>query len=100
MRPILYQAHHQLHAYSDSIEECIYTVCGNICESGDILASEVKLKQMHIGDILAIENVGAYGFSMSSNYNSRLRPAEVLLTDGKDMLIRKREDYSSLRQQI
>ena len=55
---------------------------------------------MRIGDLIGIENAGAYGFSMSSDYNGRLRPAEVLLSDGTDRLIRKRESLEDLVNQI
>ena len=85
---------------TDSEEQETYTVCGNLCESGDILAEGEQLPCMRIGDLIGIENAGAYGFSMSSDYNGRLRPAEVLLSDGTDRLIRKRESLEDLVNQI
>lgn len=100
LRPVLYHAHHRIHGYSDSEEQETYTVCGNLCESGDILAEGEQLPCMRIGDLIGIENAGAYGFSMSSDYNGRLRPAEVLLSDGTDRLIRKRESLEDLVNQI
>lgn len=100
LRPVLYHAHHRIHGYSDLEEQETYTVCGNLCESGDILAEGEQLPCMRIGDLIGIENAGAYGFSMSSDYNGRLRPAEVLLSDGTDRLIRKRESMEDLVNQI
>lgn len=100
LRPVLYHAHHRIHGYSDSEEQETYTVCGNLCESGDIFAEGEQLPCMRIGDLIGIENAGAYGFSMSSDYNGRLRPAEVLLSDGTDRLIRKRESLEDLVNQI
>ena len=67
-------------------------VVGNICESGDILAKDRMLPKSEPGDIITVFNAGAYSYCMSSNYNSRLRPAEVLIDlEGKDRLIRKRD---------
>ena len=69
MRPALYGSHHNIINLSNpKPSECLSEVCGNVCESTDILGSSVKLDGK-IGDILAIENAGAYGFSMTSNYN-------------------------------
>ncbi len=66
------------------------TVCGNICECSDILGTDIEIPGK-IGDILGIENTGAYGFCMSSNYNERPKPAEVMLNlEGEDVLIRRR----------
>ena len=68
---------------------------GPICETGDFLAKEVKLSASE-GDLLAIRTVGAYGFVMSSNYNSRMRSAEILVDKNEFNLIRRREDLSDL----
>jgi diaminopimelate decarboxylase len=73
----------------------LYTVVGYICET-DTFGSDRKLNEVREGDILAIKNAGAYGFSMASNYNSRLRPAEVLLLNGQAKLIREREKLEDL----
>jgi diaminopimelate decarboxylase len=73
----------------------IYTVVGYICET-DTFAWDRQLPEVHVGDVLAFLNAGAYGFSMASNYNSRFRPAEVLVKDGKAMLIRRRETLDDL----
>ena len=72
-----------------------YNVVGPICETGDFLAKEVKLSASE-GDLLAIRTVGAYGFVMSSNYNSRMRSAEILVDKNEFNLIRRREDLSDL----
>ncbi|MEM2537567.1 MAG: diaminopimelate decarboxylase, partial [Candidatus Bathyarchaeia archaeon] len=79
-----------------------YDVVGPICESGDVLAKDRPLPKICEGDLLAILNVGAYGFSMSSQYNSRPRPAEVLVKNGKYTLIREAETFEDLvkRQRI
>jgi len=71
-------------------------VVGPICESGDFLAKGVSLPSLQSGDLLAIKSAGAYGFSMSSNYNTRCRAAEVAVYDGQDRLIRKRESFDEL----
>ena len=71
-------------------------VVGPICESGDFLAKGVSLPCLQSGDLLAIKSAGAYGFSMSSNYNTRCRAAEVAVYDGQDRLIRKRESFDEL----
>jgi diaminopimelate decarboxylase len=69
---------------------------GPICESGDFLAKERKIASVSEGQYLAVMSSGAYGFSMSSNYNSRLRAAEVMVSKNKARLIRKREVYADL----
>ncbi|PSK99222.1 diaminopimelate decarboxylase [Cecembia rubra] len=101
IRPMMYDAYHGVVNISKlDGPERVYTVVGYICET-DTIAADRKLKEVQEGDILAIKNAGAYGFSMSSNYNSRLRPAEVLLLDGKAHLIRERETFDDiLKHQI
>ena len=71
-------------------------VVGPICESGDFLAKGASLPSLQSGDLLAIKSAGAYGFSMSSNYNTRCRAAEIAVYDGQDHLIRKRESFDEL----
>ena len=71
-------------------------VVGPICESSDFLAKNVDLPELKNGDLLLVKSAGAYGFSMSSNYNSRLRCAEVALENGTDRLIRRRESFEYL----
>jgi len=78
------------------VEASLCDVVGPICESGDFLAKGVSLPSLQSGDLLAIKSAGAYGFSMSSNYNTRPRAAEVAVYDGQDRLIRKRESFDEL----
>ena len=102
MRPMLYDAFHDLEIYRPGSSESVsgkfaQTITGNICESGDILARERELPALCEGDILAVLDAGAYGFSMASNYNQRLRPAEVLIqANGAARLIRRRETCADL----
>ena len=74
----------------------MYDVCGNICESTDFFARNRSISYIREGDILAVKDVGAYGFCMSSNYNTRPRPAEVLIDYGRARLIRVRETMEDL----
>lgn len=96
LRPMMYDAYHEIVNISNpSGPQKLYTIVGYICET-DTLGSDRKLNEVREGDILAIKNTGAYGFSMASNYNSRLRPAEVLLLNGQAKLIRARETLEDL----
>ena len=96
IRPMLYNAYHQITNISNpGGKQRIYTVVGYICET-DTFGWNRKLDEIKEEDILAFNNAGAYCFSMSSNYNSRFRPAEVLIYKGKDYLIRKRESMDDL----
>ena len=76
-------------------EKEIVTVCGNICESTDNLGKDICLGG-EIGDILSIENAGAYAFSMSSNYNERCKPAEILIEEEESRVIRRRQTFADL----
>ncbi len=73
-----------------------YDIVGPICETGDFLARERPLPPLSPGDLLAVFHAGAYGFAMSSNYNGRLRPAEVLVDGTTAHLIRQRQTYDHL----
>lgn len=96
IRPMFYDAYHHITNVSNPHGIMrIYTVVGYICET-DTFGWDRKLNEVCEGDILAIHNAGAYGFSMSSNYNSRYRPAEVLVHEGKAHLIRRRETLDDL----
>jgi diaminopimelate decarboxylase len=96
IRPMMYDAYHTIINVSNPQgEQKEYTVVGYICET-DTLGSRRLLPQVAEGDILSIENGGAYAFSMSSNYNSRPRPAEVLVVNGEAKLIRERETLDDL----
>lgn len=101
IRPMMYDAYHEIFNVSNpNATKRIYTVVGYICET-DTFGLDRKLDEVKEGDILAFKNAGAYAFSMSSNYNSRLRPAEVLIYKGKAHLIRKREEFDDLlRNQV
>ena len=101
IRPMMYDAYHAIENLSNPEGELQpYTVVGYICET-DTFASHRMLPKVRPGDILAIKNAGAYGFSMASNYNGRLRPAEVLIHRGKAKLIRQRESLDDLlRNQV
>ena len=72
------------------------TIAGKCCESGDILIKDLKLPSASPGDLLAVFTTGAYHYSMSSNYNRLSRPAVVLVNQGKDDLIVKRETYADI----
>ena len=96
LRPMMYDAyHHIVNISNPKGTDRIYSVVGYICES-DTFGYDRRLNEVRVGDILAIHNAGAYGFSMSSNYNSRSRPAEVLIYKGQAHLIRKRENLEYL----
>jgi diaminopimelate decarboxylase len=96
IRPMMYDAYHDIVNTSNAKGESkLYTIVGYICET-DTLGADRKLSEVREGDILAIKNAGAYGFSMASNYNSRLRPAEVLILNGEAKLIREREVFEDL----
>jgi diaminopimelate decarboxylase len=99
-RPVMYDSYHHIDMVKRSREkvstEIVY-VCGNICESGDLLAKERALFKADVGDVVAVKDAGAYAFAMASNYNCRLKPAEVLIDlEGNDRLIRKREELADL----
>jgi diaminopimelate decarboxylase len=91
IRPMMYDAWHEISNASnpDGMKKT-YTVVGNICET-DTLGSDRQLAEVRENDLLVIGNAGAYGYTMASNYNSRLRPAEVLIIDGEARLIRERD---------
>lgn len=96
IRPMFYDAYHQIENISNPEgAERIYTVVGNICET-DTFAWDRKLNEVREGDYLLFRNAGAYGFEMSSNFNSRLKPAEVLVVDNEPHLIRKRDIFEDL----
>jgi len=101
IRPMFYEAYHHIENISNpKAAERIYTVVGNICET-DTFAWDRKLHEVREGDYLVFYNAGAYGFEMSSNFNSRLKPAEVLVKDGKALLIRKADVFEDLlRNQV
>ncbi|CAM3662478.1 diaminopimelate decarboxylase [Elizabethkingia occulta] len=96
IRPMFYDSYHKIENLSNPTgPERIYTVVGNICET-DTFAWDRKINEVREGDILVFRNAGAYGFEMSSNFNSRLKPAEVMVMDGNVHLIRKRDVFEDL----
>lgn len=101
IRPMFYDAFHKIENLSNPKgNQRIYTVVGNICET-DTFAWDRKINEVRENDILVFRNAGAYGFEMSSNFNSRLKPAEVMWHEGKAHLVRKREVFEDLlRNQV
>lgn len=101
IRPMFYDAYHQIINVSNPKgKPRIYTVVGYICET-DTFGWNRKISEIHEGDYLAFLNAGAYCYTMSSNYNARLRPPEVMIFEGRDYLIRQRETLDDqLRNQV
>jgi diaminopimelate decarboxylase len=98
IRPALYGAWHEVRPVREAesgATDAVYDVVGPVCESGDFLAKERRLAPRE-GDLLALMSAGAYGMAMSSNYNSRPRPAEVLVSGGEIDLVRSRETVEQL----
>lgn len=96
IRPSLYGAHHEIFVYGKDENLGTCDVVGPVCESGDFLAKDINLPECKSGDVIVVKGAGAYGFSMSSNYNTRNRAAEVCVLDGKDRLIRRRESFEDV----
>ena len=104
-RPVMYGSYHGVEIFREqdvpSEKEETVTIVGNICESGDILAKDRTLPEIHEGDTLCILDAGAYGFTMASNYNNRLRPAEILIREnGQVVLTREREELTDLMRHV
>lgn len=100
IRPMFYNAYHRIENISNEIgRRKVYTVVGNICET-DTFATDRKINEISEGDYLVFYNAGAYGFEMSSNFNSRLKPAEILVKDGKAVLIRKKDTFKDLLRNL
>jgi len=97
IRPSLYQAYHEIEVDGKSKEHTsLCDVVGPICESGDFFAKNIALPPLEHDDLLIVKSAGAYGFTMSSNYNSRTRVAEVALEQGEGRLIRRRESFEDI----
>ena len=96
LRPSHYNAYHRIDAVKPSGKTTVADVVGPICESGDFLALDRQIDDAQPGDLLAVQSTGAYGFVMSSNYNSRPRAAEVLVDGAKFAVITRRESYDDL----
>ena len=96
IRPMFYNSYHHIeNASNPKGEKKVYNVVGYICET-DSFALDRIIPEVRKGDILVFKNAGAYCMTMASNYNSRFRPAEVMIVDGKDYLIRRRETIEDL----
>jgi diaminopimelate decarboxylase len=105
LRPALYGAYHHIYVAGraePTANQSVVTVTGQVCENTDVLAKDRMLPSMNVGDVIAVMNAGAYGFSMSSQYNSRPRAAEVLVNGSHAEIIRERETVNDLifRQRI
>ncbi len=97
IRPALYGAHHEVLPVREQTGEMTAAdLVGPVCESGDFLARDRALPALADGDLLAVLDAGAYGMSLSSNYNTRARPAEVLVEEGAARLIRRRESFDEM----
>ncbi len=96
IRPALYNEMHNIFSPKKNKSKKKYSIVGPICETSDTFAKEIVLPKQSIDDILIIEDVGAYGSSMSSNYNSKVLPAEILIKNNKSYLIRKRQNINEL----
>jgi diaminopimelate decarboxylase len=96
LRPSLYDAHHEVLPVSENGGILPADLVGPVCESGDYLARDRELPDADEGDVLAVMSAGAYSFSMASNYNSRRRPAEVLVRGDRWAIVREREHYPDL----
>jgi diaminopimelate decarboxylase len=96
VRPALYQAYHGIEAVHDTTGTVVADVVGPICESGDFFAKDRRMPDVGAGALLAIRTTGAYGYSMASNYNSRPRPAEVLVDGDRFAVVTERERHEDL----
>jgi diaminopimelate decarboxylase len=96
IRPALYEAYHEIRSVGEAPAKKAVDVVGPVCETGDFLGLNRKLPELKAGDLIWVENAGAYGSIMSSHYNSRPKTAEVLVEKNRHRLIRKREKVSDL----
>jgi len=98
LRPTMYGSYHHIVSASNPLAKATQTIdiAGDVCESGDLFARERPMPEIEEGDVLAILNAGAYAFSMSSQYNSRPKPAEVLVNNTETDIIRERETFADL----
>ncbi|HRF57882.1 MAG TPA: diaminopimelate decarboxylase [Campylobacterales bacterium] len=96
IRPTLYEAFHGVEVVGKEAERSKADIVGPVCESGDFFAKDEEIAATEHGDIVVIKSAGSYGFSMSSNYNTRPRAAEIAVEEGVDRVIRKRESFDDL----
>ena len=101
IRPVLYDAYHHIENISNpSGMYYKYDICGNVCETGDRFGEQQLVQQIREGDILSIENAGAYCYSMASIYNLRTLPSEVIIQNGKATLVTRRKTNKELALDI
>ena len=93
LRPAMYNAYHHILPVTKKGKRVVADIVGPICETGDFFAIDREIDDLQRGDYLAVMSAGAYGFSMSSNYNTRPRAAEVLVDGNEYFVIRERESY-------
>ena len=96
LRPSHYDAYHRIDAVRATEERMVADVVGPVCESGDFLALDREMDAAQAGDLLAVHDVGAYGYVMASNYNSRPRGVEVLVDGDRYAVVTERERYEDL----
>lgn len=96
IRPALYNAYHKIEVLDKEDNKSLADVVGPVCESGDFFAKDIEIPETVHNDLVVIKSAGAYCYTMSSNYNTRGKVAEVALEDGKDRLIRKRETFEDM----
>lgn len=100
IRPSLYQAHHRVQTHHinpiKNNEKSLADIVGPVCESSDYLAKNISLPPLKSGDLIVFENVGAYGYSMSSNYNTRMRAAEIGIENGQDRILKHRDNFENI----
>jgi diaminopimelate decarboxylase len=96
IRPALYGAKHRAYVYGKESNREFVNICGQICENSDIFAHHYLLPAVEEGDIVIFRDAGAYGYVMASNYNNRLRPAEVLVDGSESKLIRRAETFDDV----
>jgi diaminopimelate decarboxylase len=96
LRPSLYNAYHKIDLLNDNSELSKADIVGPVCESGDFFAKDIDIPKTNHNDLIVIHSVGAYGFSMSSNYNTRGRACEVAFDNGSHRVIRRREGFEDM----
>jgi diaminopimelate decarboxylase len=97
IRPALYQAHHEIvPVVRDGRLTQVADIVGPVCESGDFFARDRETQELRAGDLVALLDAGAYGMSLASHYNTRVKPAEVLVEGGVARVIRRRETLEEL----
>jgi diaminopimelate decarboxylase len=99
IRPALYQAHHEIVPVKQprtGASTFTADIVGPVCESGDFFARDRELSSVKPGDLVLLLDAGAYGMSLTSNYNTRTRPPELLIEDGKARIVRRRETLRDL----